>query len=105
MIAGRSDSRFVHYLMRKIGREPTSAMAANLKKMTSISWLGDAAGSWTSSTMPASIRPCVSSWPRAFRGSRPGVIETILLHGKPGGRREAARALGEFQAPKPTPWR
>jgi HEAT repeat protein len=26
-----------------------------------------------------------------------GLVETILLHGKPGGRREAARALGEFQ--------
>ena len=27
--------------MRKIGREPTTAMALNLKKMTSIAWLGD----------------------------------------------------------------
>ncbi len=26
-----------------------------------------------------------------------GLVETVLLHGKPGGRREAARALGEFQ--------
>ena len=26
-----------------------------------------------------------------------GLIENILLHGKPGGRREAARALADFQ--------
>jgi HEAT repeat protein len=98
VIAGRSDARFVHYLMRKIGREPTTTMALNLKKMTSVAWLNDCrrimdqiddAGQHSAVRF---VMACGIPRQQAL-----GVVETILLHGKPGGRREAARALGEFQ--------
>ena len=98
VIAGRSDVRFIHYLMRKIGREPTPAMALNLKKMTSFSWLGDCRrvlDQIDDAGQHSAVRFVMASG--VPRQQALGLIETILLQGKPGGRREAARALGEFQ--------
>jgi HEAT repeat protein len=97
VLGGRSDSRFVHYLMRKIGREPNAAMAANLKRITAIPWLADCRriiDQLDDAGQHSAIRFVMASGiPRqqAFT-----VIETVLLNGKPGGRREAARALGDF---------
>ncbi len=97
-IAGRGDARFVHYLMRKIGREPTTVIANNLKKVTSIAWLSDCRRlmeQLDDAGQHAAVRfTMVSAVPRphAFK-----LIESMLLHGKPEGRREAARALAEFQ--------
>ncbi len=98
VIAGRSDSRFVHCLMRKIGHEPAHAMAANLKKVTSISWLGDCRrimDQIDDAGQHSAVRFVVASG--IPRPQAQGLIEMILLYGKPGGRREAARALSEFQ--------
>ena len=84
--------------MRKIGREPTPAMAVNLKKMTSISWLGDCRrimDQIDDAGQHSAVRFVMASG--VPRQQALGLVETILLHGKPGGRREAARALGEFQ--------
>jgi len=98
VIAGRSDSRFVHYLMRKIGREPTPAMASNLKKVTSISWLSDCRriiDQIDDAGQHSAVRFVMASG--IPRQHALGLVETVLLHGKPGGRREAARALGALQ--------
>jgi len=98
VIAGRNDSRFIHYLMRKIGHEPTAAMTSNLKKLTSISWLSDCRrimDQIDDAGQHSAVRFVMASG--VPRQQALGLIETILLHGKPGGRREAARALGEFQ--------
>jgi len=98
VIAGRNDSRFVHYLMRKIGREPTTAMAVNLKKMTSIAWLGDCRrimDQIDDAGQHSAVRLVLASGVPRQQALR--LVETVLLHGKPGGRREAARALAEFQ--------
>jgi hypothetical protein len=97
-IAGRSDARFVHHLLRKIGRDPPPAMAANLKKMTSIAWLADCRrimDQIDDAGQHSAVRFVMASG--VPRQQALGLIETILLHGKPGGRHEAARALGEFQ--------
>ena len=97
VLGGRSDSRFVHYLMRKIGRDPTAVMAANLKRITAIPWLADCRriiDQLDDAGQHSAVRFVMASGvPRqqAF-----AVIETILLNGKPGGRREAARALADF---------
>jgi HEAT repeat protein len=97
VLAGRSDSRFVHYLMRKIGREPTATLAANLKRMTAIPWLADCRrilDQLDDAGQHSAVRfAMVSGIPRQQAMT---VVETVLLQGKPGGRREAARALGEF---------
>jgi len=98
VIAGRSDTRFVHYLMRKIGHEPTPTMALNFKKMTSISWLGDCRrimDRLDDAGQHSAVRFVMASG--IPRQQAMGLVETVLLNGKPGGRREAARALGEFQ--------
>jgi HEAT repeat protein len=98
VIAGRGDSRFIHYLMRKIGREPSTVMAANLKKMTLIPWLADCRriiDQIDDAGQHSAVRFVMASG--VARSQAFKVIETVLLHGKPGGRSEAARALGEFQ--------
>jgi hypothetical protein len=98
VIGGRSDSRFVHYMLRKIGLNPTSTMAMNFKKMTSISWLGECRrlmDQIDDEGQHSAVRLAMASG--VPRQQALGLIEAILLHGKPGGRREAARALGEFQ--------
>jgi HEAT repeat protein len=97
VLGGRSDTRFVHYLMRKIGREPTAVIAANLKRINAIPWLADCRRvieQLDDAGQHSAIRFVMASGvPRqqAFT-----VIETVLLTGKPGGRREAARALAGF---------
>jgi hypothetical protein len=97
VLAGRSDSRFVHYLMRKIGREPTAAMAPNLKRITAVSWLADCRriiDQLDDAGQHSAVRLVMASG--VPRQQAMTVVETVLLHGKPGGRREAARALADF---------
>jgi HEAT repeat protein len=98
VVAGRSDSRFVHYLMRKIGREPSTAMMPNLKRITAMPWLADCRrviDQLDDAGQHSAVRFVMASG--IPRQQAMTVVETVLLHGKPGGRREAARALGEFQ--------
>ncbi len=98
VVANRGDARFVHCLMRKIGREPTLAMALNLRKVTSVSWLGDCRrimDQMDDAAQYSAVRFVLATG--IPRQQALGLIETILLYGKPGGRAEAARALSEFQ--------
>ena len=39
ILAHRTDSRFVECLVRKIGAEPSPAIAANLKRIDNVAWL------------------------------------------------------------------
>ena len=93
-----SDSRYVHYLMRTIGREPTHAMLVNLKRTTTIPWLADCRRiieQLDDAAQHSVVRFVMASG--VPRQQAMTVIETVLLYGKAGGRREAARALGDFQ--------
>ena len=66
--------------------------------MTSIAWLGDCRrimDQIDDAGQHSAVRFVMASG--IPRQQALGLVETILLHGKPGGRREAARALGEFQ--------
>ena len=93
----RSDSTFIRNLLNKIGRKPSDAVRQNLKRMCNIAWLrniktivhdlDDACQHSLVILLMASGIPR----PQAF-----SVIEYILQRGKPGGRREAARALAVF---------
>jgi HEAT repeat protein len=98
VIGTRTDARFVHYLMRKIGREPSHGVALNLKKLTSIAWLSDCRRviePIDDEGQHAAVRfAMLSSAPRFEVFS---LIEYLLTSGKPAGRREAARALTDFQ--------
>ena len=97
VVANRSDLKFVRYLLRKIGREPSAAAGQNLKRIESIAWLqlgeefleqlDDAAQHGTVQMVMTSGMPRLQAF---------SIIKDLLLYGKPGGRREAAKALERF---------
>jgi hypothetical protein len=97
VVTNRSDSTFIRNLLNKIDRKPSDAVRQNLKRMCNIAWLrniktivhdlDDACQHSLVILVMASGIPR----PQAF-----SVIEYILQRGKPGGRREAARALAVF---------
>ena len=97
VIAGRADLKFVQSLLRKIGRAPSRAVAQNLKRIESIRWLrgspafydqlDDAAQHGVVRLVMASGIPRLQAF---------STVEFILMRGKPGGRREAAEALKQF---------
>lgn len=97
IVAERADIRFLKFLLRKIGREPSPAVCANLRRIDAIAWVR---GGLT--LVDQLDEPCQQGAVRlALAAGIPrvqafGLIEYILRHGQPGGRREAAGALAEF---------
>lgn len=98
VVAKRSDPRFVRYLLRKIGREPSATVAQNLGRIDSIGWLrsGQAMLEQFDDTAQHAVVQLVihSGVPRLEAFS---TIEQLVLRGTPGGRRAAAEALGQFR--------
>ncbi len=96
-IAKRGDLPFVRHLLHKIGRNPSSMITRNLKQIRTLAWLrpeGEVLGRLDESAQQAMVRlMMITKIPRlqAF-----AVVEHLLLHGKPIGRREAAKALSDF---------
>ena len=97
ILAKRCDPKFIKYLLRKIGREPSASAQPNLKRIESIRWLTDdlavldqlddvAQHGAVTLTMSCGI-PMADAYT---------VVEHILRHGKPAGRRAAATALAQF---------
>ncbi len=95
--ANRCDMKFIRNFLNKVDRNPSDAMLQNLKRMSDVAWLRsskniinnlDDAGQRSLVFFMMSLG---FARPRAF-----SVIEYILQRGKPGGRREAARALAAF---------
>ena len=97
VLARRSDAKFVHYLLRKVGREPSAVVAGNLKRIESLAWLAGAArllDQLDDADQHAAVRLLMASGVPRQRAL--ATVEHLLSCGKPGGRREAARALAEF---------
>jgi hypothetical protein len=97
VVANRSDAKFVRYFLRKIGREPSAAVAQNLKRIESVSWLrmgGVFLEQLDEAAQHGVVRLVMSAGIARLQAF--STIESLLLHGKPAGRREAARALAEF---------
>ena len=95
--ANRCDINFIRYFLYKVERNPSNAMLQNLKRIGNVAWLRncknivdnlDDAGQQSLVFLVMSLGIARS---RVF-----SVIEYILQRGKPGGRREAARALAAF---------
>jgi HEAT repeat protein len=97
VVANRSDLKFVQHLLRKIGREPSSTVAQNLKHVESIGWLRSAEAILSQlddAAQHAAVQLAVASGtPRLKVFS---MIEYLVVFGKPGGRRAAIEALREF---------
>jgi hypothetical protein len=97
IVSKRSDAAFVKLFLRKIGREPGPVVARNLKRIEGVAWVRDAAMLDRCENLEqyAAARLAMTSGiPRAHAFS---LVEHLLLHGKPGGRRAAAEALDQFR--------
>ena len=97
IVSKRSDATFVRYFLHKIGREATPAVMHNLKRIEAVAWIRDAATldlCDDAEQCAATRLAMVSAIPRAHAFS---LVEHLLLHGKPGGRRAAAEALDRFR--------
>ncbi len=97
VIGNRFDRRFLQYLLKKIGRQPSQATARNLKHIESIGWLADPGGvigRLDDAGQHSVVKYVIASGVR--RQAAFGVIEYLLKHGRPPGRRAAAEVLGEF---------
>jgi hypothetical protein len=97
VVSKRSDLRFVQALLRKIGREPSTPMAVNLKRITTVHWARSGnvvLDQLDDQSQHAAVKlVMVSGMPRADAFA---VVGHFLLRGKRGGRRAAAEALNEF---------
>lgn len=97
VVANRGDLKFVRYLLRKIGREPSSTVAQNLKHIKSIAWLRSGQtilGQLDDAAQHGAVQLVMGS--RIPRLQAFSMIEFLVLQGKPGGRRAAAEALREY---------
>ena len=95
--AKRTDCKFVQHLLRKFGREPSAIVAQNLKRMDAIAWVrsgGELLDQLDESAQHAAIRMIMAS--AASRTHALPLVEHLLLHGKPEGRRAAAESLAAF---------
>jgi HEAT repeat protein len=97
VIAKRCDLKFLQFLLRKIGRKPSKVVRQNLKRIESVAWLRDRETilhQLDDMAQHAAVQLAVASAiPRSAAFS---VVKSLLLAGKPGGRRAAADALNEF---------
>ena len=97
VLVKRCDLKFIKYLLRKIGREPSATAAPNLRRIDSIRWLGrgpailDQLDDIAQHGAVTLVMTCGIPRMEAY-----GVIEPLLIHGKPRGRRAAADALAQF---------
>jgi len=97
IIANRHDLKFVNYLLRKIGRDPSATARQNLKRLETIGWLKSAAevlDELDDAAQYGAVRLVMTSGVSRIQAY--SVVEYLLLHGRPGGRRAAAEALAEF---------
>lgn len=98
LLAYRTDQKFLEYLLKKIGYEPTSVVAANLKRIETIAWLQkDLSLLARLDEMCQHAVAVVAMRSGLLRKTAFRVLEWLLLHGKAAGRRAAAKMLNEFQ--------
>jgi hypothetical protein len=99
-IGRRGDVSFLRHLTRKIGSDPPAVVRANLRRIEAIPWIGSNLGvldALREAEQPGAVHLAVgSSIPRPEAAA---VAAYIARHGKVHGRRVAARAAAEFDAP------
>jgi HEAT repeat protein len=97
-LARRADEKFLTYLFKKIGFEPSTAAQTNLKRMDSIGWVRKDLSLLTDmdgACQHAAVQMAMASGMNRLEVFN--VIEFLLRHGQVAGRRAAAAALAEFQ--------
>jgi HEAT repeat protein len=98
--ANRCDIKFIRSLLHKVDRNASEAVLQNLKRMGNIAWLQN--GAKIAADLDDEAQRSLVFFVMSLGIARPRVFSTIeylLQRGKPGGRREAARALNAFNGP------
>ena len=91
-IGRRSDAKFIEHLLRKIGSQPTSAAAQNLRKIETVVWLQNQ--SKLIDQFDDALQYSSVQFVLATGISRAAVFKFVahlLTHGKPGGRARPRR--------------
>ncbi len=103
VLATREDAKFLDNVAKYVGRKPTKTVRESLATFKSFSWAQanhPAFEEIDDASQEGLVTILVHSGVK-----RPQVRETLgylLLHGKPGGRRAAARAIEQFSEPEAT---
>ncbi len=98
VLAKRNDLKYVRYLLRKIGHQPSAAAGQNLKRIESIPWLCEGSPlleQLDDAAQHGAVRLAITSGISRLQAFV--TVRYILENGNPGGRRAAATALAEFQ--------
>ncbi len=96
-LAKRADPKFVEYLLKKVGFEPSATAAMNIKRIDSIAWLKpdhDLIRTLDDAGQHSAVQLAVRS--SMNRQDVYQIIERLLISGKVGGRRAAAESLAQF---------
>jgi HEAT repeat protein len=97
VLARRSDLKFVQHLLRKIGYEPSTAAAQNLRRVDHIAWLrhdGGMIDDLEDSEQHSLVQMVMATGINRLEVFK--TIEHLVRHGKPAGRRAASQALAAF---------
>jgi HEAT repeat protein len=97
VLASRADPFFVRHLLRKIGREQSPLLRQNLKRLTTVAWLG--APQAILDQLDDDAQRCLVRFATSVGMPRDrafATLDCVLKHGRPGGRCAAAEALADF---------
>jgi len=97
-ISRRGDREFVEKLLKKLGPEPSVTARTNLKRLKSIAWVRSGTellGELDEASQHAAVQMVMASGMK--RLDTFALVEFLLIEGRGGGRRAAARALESFQ--------
>ncbi|HTU24346.1 MAG TPA: HEAT repeat domain-containing protein, partial [Pirellulales bacterium] len=97
VLVRRHDTKFVRNLLRKIGFNPSSAAAANLKRIDAIGWLGPGNGlidGLNDAEQHSLVQLILATSMKRLEAFK--TIDYLIRYGKPGGRAAAAEALAQF---------
>lgn len=97
IIGQRTDLPFVRHLLSTVGPQPSSIVQRNLKRFYQFRWLKDLPNllGQLDDTEQQAI-PALVAHSRIPRDEALKIIGHVLLHGRPAGRRAAAKALAGF---------
>jgi HEAT repeat protein len=101
VIGQRCDNRFLEHLLRKIGPRPSKTVSETLARIDAIAWAQPdhpALAELSEDAQQNAVQMFMASGmpkQKVFE-----VIEYLLLNGKEAGRREAAKALAQFDQPE-----
>jgi len=97
-VARRSDRPFLDALLRKIGSEPSPAVRANLKRITTLLWIRETPETvleFDEGQQQAAVEMVMTSGMNRLEIFR--IIDMLLRQGNSAGRRAAAAALAKFK--------